>query len=364
MSAMRSTEQRTDSLSDRFSVLMADDPRWLSLWERWPDREVWAHPSYARLYEVDGAFPVCAVWESDEGCVLYPMVLRDLRSEPWWDARLGRATDIVSPYGYGGPFFWGRDRGSVAVAFWESFNSWAADFGAVSEFVRFTLFREHLLPYPGEQEVRLQNAVRTFTHEEPTTLWMDVKQKVRKNVKRARAEGVTIEFDPDGHRLGEFLSIYRQTMDRVGAGEAYHFSAGYFERISEELPGQHLFVHAFHRGRMVSTELIPRSATRAYSFLGGTDERAFAIRPNDLLRWEILLWAQEVGLRQFVLGGGLEMEDGILHHKLAFAPSGRMPFRVGRRVMRPNTYQRLVTARARADAEWSPSPGWFPAYRG
>ena len=349
-------------MSGPFAVLDVDDTRWSSLWERWPEREVWAHPSYARLYEVDGARVVCASWESDQGCVLYPMILRDLEFERWWHSGMGPAIDIVSPYGYGGPFFWGHDPRSVAAPFWASFRAWTEEVGAVSEFVRFALFSEELLPYPGETEVRLQNAVRDLTPTEEA-MWMDVKPKVRKNVKRARAEGLTVELDPKGARLDEFLAIYRRTMDRRGAGEYHRFPDKFFERITHELPGQHRFIHAFLGGRMVSTELILRSATRAYSFLGGTDERAFPKRPNDLLRWESLLWAKEEGLRHFVLGGGLEMEDGILRHKLAFAPTGKMPFHVGQRVLRPDVYEELTAARAREDTGWSPRPGWFPAYR-
>jgi hypothetical protein len=345
-----------------FALLEADDDRWTALWECSPEREVWAHPSYARLYEASGADAVCASWESADGCVLYPLLLRNLGTEPWWELDIGPATDIVSPYGYGGPFFWGRDRPAVAAAFWPSFQDWAGSVGAVSELVRFSLFSDELLPYPGETEVRRQNVVRDLAPDSDA-LWMDVKHKVRKNVKRARREGVTVEVDPTGARFDEFLALYLRTMERRGAGEEYFFSPQYFERIVRRLPGEPLFFHAVFAGRVVSSQLVLRSATSAYSFLGGSDERAFNTRPNDLLKWEILLSARQEGFRRFVLGGGLEMEDGIFRHKLAFAPAGRMPFRVGHRVLRPEVYERLIKVRARADPQWSPRPGWFPVYR-
>ncbi|MDP9145709.1 MAG: GNAT family N-acetyltransferase, partial [Actinomycetota bacterium] len=306
-------------MTGTFALLEAGDDRWRTLWERWPTREVWAHPSYAKLYDAGGAQAVCASWEGADGCVLYPMLLRNLETEPWWKPSLGPATDIVSPYGYGGPFFWGRDRVSVAAVFWPSFREWADRVGVVSEFVRFSLFPDDLLPYPGETEISLQNAVRDLSAD-PDALWMDVGHKVRKNVKRAQREGVTVMIDPAGARLREFLSLYHRTMGRRGAGEEYFFPLHYFETIVRTLPGQHAFFHAFHAGRMVSTELVLRSATSVYSFLGGSDERAYSVRPNDLLKWEIVLWAQREKLRRFVLGGGLEMEDGIFRHKLAFAP--------------------------------------------
>jgi hypothetical protein len=323
---------------------------------------VWAHPSYARLYETGDAEALCASWKGPDGCVLYPLLLRNLEAESWWEPEVGPVTDIVSPYGYGGPFFWGRDRSAVAAAFWPSFQEWADTVGAVSELVRFSLFSDELLPYPGETELRRQNVVRDLALDSDA-LWMDVKQKVRKNVKRARREGVTVEIDADGVRLDEFLALYQRTMARRGAREEYSFPREYFERIVRGLPKERLFFHALSAGRVVSTELVLRSATRAYSFLGGSDERAFNTRPNDLLKWEILRWARQQGFRGFVLGGGLEMEDGIFRHKLAFAPAGRTPFRVGRRVLRPDAYEELIEVRVRADPQWSPRPGWFPVYR-
>jgi len=59
---------------------------------------------------------------------------------------------IATPYGYGGPFQWGSPwEPSRLSAFRQAFDSWTAlDARAVSEVVRFSLFRESLAGYPGE----------------------------------------------------------------------------------------------------------------------------------------------------------------------------------------------------------------------
>jgi hypothetical protein len=69
----------------------------------------------------------------------------------------------------------------------------------------------------------------------------------------------------------------------------------------------------------------------------------------------------------FVLGGGYSGEDGIYKYKQSFAPNGSVPFRVLKRVHRPDDAERLVALR-RAQAEaaqtsWDPRPGFFPPYR-
>lgn len=321
-----------------FAVLTPDDERWLSAWEAWPEREVHAHPEYVRLYEQDGTRALCTVADG----VLYPFLLR---SDP---------VDIVTPYGYGGAF---RTGDADAGAFWDAFGAWAAEQGAVSELVRFSLFPERLLPYPGEREPRLVNVVRDL--EPPADeLWMDYEHKVRKNVNKARRSGLRVELDETGARLGDFVRLYEHTLDRRGAAARYRFPRTFFERIRDRLAGNFVYAHVLAGERVVSSELALLSATSAYSFLGGTDEAAFELRPNDLLKVELMLWAKEAGKRRFVLGGGQQPGDGIFRYKRSFAPRGLVPFEVGMRVLRPEVYEEL-TRRAGGPRE----PGFFPAYR-
>ena len=330
-----------------FHVWNADSSDWLAHWSAWPEREVYAHPGYVSLYEDEATRALCAGWGSDEGSVLYPFLLRDLRREPFGV----NAADVITPYGYGGAFFWGADREAVTALFWPAFDGWAAEQPVVSEFVRLALFEDGLLPYPGEREQRLTNVVRDL---EPSAdeLWMDCEHKVRKNVKKARRAEVRIEFDATGERLDDFLRLYLQTLERRDAAERYRFPREFFER----LPEQHVYVHALHGDDVVSSELVLLSEHNAYSFLGGTDSGAFERRPNDLLKWELILWLKEAGKRRFVLGGGYGESDGIFRYKRSFAPRGLFPFHVGRRVLQPEVYDELV-ARTGGDGEF------FPAYR-
>jgi len=332
-----------------FHLWSADSAEWLAHWSAWPEREVYAHPGYVSLYEDGATRALCAAWRSDEGCVLYPFLLRDLRGEPFGVD----AADVITPYGYGSAFFWGADRDAVAAGFWPVFDGWAAEQPVVSELVRMALFEDELLPYPGEREQRLVNVVRDL---EPGAdeLWMDCEHKVRKNVKRARRAGVKIEFDPTGERLDDFLRLYDHTLQRRDAPERYRFPREFFERF----PDQRVYVHALHGDDVVSSELVLLSEHNAYSFLGGTESEAFELRPNDLLKWELILWAKEAGKRRFVLGGGYGAGDGIFRYKRSFAPHGLVPFFVGRRVLEPELY-RALTERLGVAGERA----FFPAYR-
>ena len=47
-----------------------DRAAWLELWNRWPDREVMAHPDYVRLFARPVDRVVAAAFRSDDGGIL------------------------------------------------------------------------------------------------------------------------------------------------------------------------------------------------------------------------------------------------------------------------------------------------------
>src|SRR5262249_36124333 len=88
--------------ADRFE----DRAAWLAHWDEWPDREIMAHPDYARLFARPQDRVLAAALRSGGGGILFPVILRPMSEEPWargWES----ASDLTTPYGYGGPFAWG-----------------------------------------------------------------------------------------------------------------------------------------------------------------------------------------------------------------------------------------------------------------
>ncbi|MEK7993705.1 MAG: GNAT family N-acetyltransferase, partial [Planctomycetota bacterium] len=178
-------------------------------------------------------------------------------------------------------FAWGEGDRIAAIAwFWKQLHAWARKQNVVSELIRFALFHEVRSVYPGCCETPLDNVVRNLDCDEGA-LWRDYEYKVRKNVKRAVQEQVTIETDGTGVRLEEFFDIYSETMTRRGAEERYYLPRSFFERLHAGLRGQYQYFHAVHAGNVVSTELVLVSEENLYSFLGGTRSQSYHLRPND-----------------------------------------------------------------------------------
>jgi predicted N-acyltransferase len=197
---------------------------------------------------------------------------------------------------------------------------------------------------------------------------MQYEHKVRKNVKRAQAEGISVERDVTGSRLDEFLSVYYSTMERRCANESYLFPREFFLAIINGLSHQYAFFNAIKQGRIVSSELVLVSERHLYSFLGGTLSEAFACRPNDLIKHSIIKWGLELGKSTFVLGGGYGSPDGIFRFKRSFAPDGEREFYIGKSIWNEQLYASITDMRRTYEAQsgrtWMPKKDFFPAYRG
>lgn len=351
-----------------FRILDALEPAeraaWLEAWQSWPDREVMAHPEFVRLFARKGDRVLAAVSRTARGGVLYPFILRPLSAEPW--APPGSSGwDLTTAYGYGGPFAWSVSS-DEARAFWSRFERWSRASLVISSFARLSVFPDQLLPFDGEVEVNSPNIVRNLELSDEE-LWNDFAPKVRQNVRRARSRGCSLQVDPEGARVDEFLHVYTETMKRRNASSYYFFPRVFYETLLRELRGQCAFFHVVHEGRVVSSELVLLSQRHAYFFLGGTLAESFELRPNDLLQVETFRWCRTAGKKALVLGGGYKGSEGLLKYKRGFAPAGEVPFRVGTKVHDPVLAGHLVEERRRWEqgkgVAWNPEPGFFPPYR-
>lgn len=341
-----------------------DHNAWIELWESWPDREVMAHPDFVRLFARPGDRVVGAAARTNEGGILYPVIVRPFSEEPWGAPGMA-GCDLTTAYAYGGPFAWNFAE-SDAAAFWIRFDAWAREIGAATSFARLSLFPEIMIPFNGPTLDRGPNVIRRLDVSDEE-LWSSYEGKVRRNVQRARRENVTVVPDFLGQRLDDFLRVYDSTMDRREAKSHYYFPRGLFESLISELPGRFVFMHALVGGKVVSSDLMLLSERNAYYWLGGSLAESFALRPNDLLKHETFLLCRSLGKKRVILGGGYLPDDGLLKYKRSFAPGSEAPFRTGARTYDPDLSNRLVERRRAWEIAqgraWSPAEGYFPPYR-
>jgi len=341
--------------------LLEDRAAWLELWDEWPDREIMAHPDYARLFARPQDRVLAVTARTAAGAVLYPVILRPLAQEPWGLD----GYDTTTPYGYGGPFCWGTTPADTE-SFCKSFDDWAKRQKVITSFARLSLFPGKMLPWHGQVERSGTNIIRRLDLPE-AELWAEYTYKVRQNVQRARRQGLRVEADLVGERLDDFLRVYLTTMKRCGASPGYFFPKSFFESICNDLKGYYAFFHMMLGTKVIASELVLLSQDSAYSFLGGSLEEAFELRGNDFLKHESFLWCRNAGKKGMILGGGYRGEDGILQFKRGFAPVGEVSFNLGTAVYDAERCARLKEQRQAYEldhsVDWKPRPGYFPPYR-
>jgi serine/alanine adding enzyme len=248
--------------------------------------------------------------------------------------------DVVTPYGYGGP---------TADGFWDAYEEWARERGAVTTFVRFH-------PLYGNQ----RGAPIHVDELAPTVAWrLDPERdllaglhfKHRNKVTKAGKAGATVT---QHEGLGEFVPLYEDTMRRLDADDFYLFEPAYWERLGE-LPLVRF--DAEIEGEVVASALCLATPPWLHYHLSATTDAGRSTGSSTLVLLEAARWGQANGYERFHLGGGLGGKEDLLHHfKARFDPEGLVPAAVGKAIHDEGTYRELSGGDASYD-------GFFPAYR-
>lgn len=344
-----------------------DFHEYLSIWRSGTSRRPHDHPQYMRLMRIDKQKPCALVYFEDfQPKILYAVYLTDVFGDEPIGPLEANNKHMVSAYGYGGPVLV-SDTGADVQQFEKLLDDYIVENRIISEFVREDLFSGFKVPRKFLSIKQQDNVVINLkkTHEE---LWGCYKQSVRKNIKRAKSSCLEVLLDFNGSLTGEFVRVYHLTMIRTGAKQSFMIPLEEFEKLNEYFSEDKIgfYAHVVLEGKVVATELILRSPSNIYSFLGGSDMNYSNLRPSDLLKHEVNMWAIDNDIGGYVLGGGVKPYDGIYMFKLAFDQEGAHPFSIQKNIHDNDAYNDMVVARKRSEQQhgnsWEPNPDFFPSY--
>lgn len=343
---------------------LQDREKWLreleNVKESSPD--LYFRPEYCGLF-IDQGEARLFIYREGSASVIYPFLLRKVNLISALDGKLERDFfDITSPYGYGGPLgvpvvgelVWGN--------FYRCFTEYCEKNDIITEFIRFhpLLGNRRLLQNFMEVE-RVSSVVNVDLGRSEEEIWRGYERNNRKNIKKAYREGLEVILEEAPAHFTDFHSIYQHTLLRNQAGEFYFFNNDFYDAIHKELKGNFLYAHTVKDEQVISTELLLYNETYIHSFLGGTLEQFYEVRPNNILKHEVIKWAKCRGIRYFLLGGGYREGDGIFRYKRSFASDGVLDFYVGKKVHNHeavNMLESMLSGKKNRESE-----GYFPGYR-
>lgn len=336
-----------------------DNQEWDEVVKSFHNYDVFYLNSYAKAFQKQGeGRPILIYIESNGIRAMNVIMERDIAENRVLSSLIPQNTyfDISSPYGYGG--LWSDSE--INHDLWNLYSNYCREKGYISEFVRFELFGNYKNIFDGIVETRTHNVIRSLEIS-LEDMWMDFEHKVRKNIKRANNNGLEIRIDP-GECLNDFLRIYYNTMERTQANEQFYFNKDFFKTINA-MSDHVAYFYVLYENKIISTELVIYGLQYCYSFLGGTDREFFQLRPNDFLKFEIIKWAKNKGLSNFILGGGYGKDDGIFQYKKSLAPNGIVNFYIGKKIYNQKLYDMLVHLKNANRNDKEINTAFFPLYR-
>ncbi len=304
---------------------------------------------------------ICFKWQCNNKIILLIGYLKTIENQPL-------LKDFRSPYGYSGPIYNSGVTKDMLTQFWNDVNKWLISQKSVTSFIRFSL-NNNWGGYQGKLVQTLLNVNGVIQPKEQQ--WKNFEPKVRKNVNRAKREGLTSQIVSGSKinikELKSFYKIYTSTLLRNSAIKSHYSSLKDFKQYCSQKGNSCIFAFVYYADKMVATEMVLLSGDTIYSFLGGTVQSLFDKRPNDFLKYNLINWARDNGFSYFVLGGGLGKEDGIFRYKKSFFPDDIVPFYTGRQIFNQEKYRQLSNQKklelTNEEKEALSLQEFFPVYR-
>ncbi|WP_197382155.1 GNAT family N-acetyltransferase [Mycolicibacterium mengxianglii] len=349
------SRESTPPVSTEARLLSPSAAHWADVLRR-TDHDVYHLPEYAGLdAKVTGGTPAAFWYQEEEHAFLLPLILRGIPDSDLLDA--------VSPYGYTGPV---SDASHEDTAFWrracdQMVETLCAN-GVVTTFVRL----HPLLPPPLDV---LDGVGAVVQHGETVSvdlslsreaMWRETRRDHRNQINRARRAGVEVVFD-DWERLEEWVTIYHENMQRLGASQYYFYPCEHLTALHEAVGDRMHLAVALVDGEVVGGSTFFEYRGIVEGHVASTRHRE-GHHADKLLYDEIRLWAKDRGNAIMHVGGGVGgAEDLLFSYKAGFS-SGRHSFHTWRVVTNGAAYANLL-ARRGIPPESVDISGYFPSYR-
>jgi hypothetical protein len=196
-------------------------------------------------------------------------------------------------------------------------------------------------------------------------IWAHTRKGHQSTINKCKRLGFTGRIVDYREYINEFLAIYEETMNRVGAKQSYYFNRDYFEDLSK-LKGIHLCLVELDN-EIASACLFFECCGIVQAHLGGTKTKFLNSSPFNLMLDYVRYWAKERGNEFLHLGGGVggSTKDSLYTFKSGFSRQ-KHNFMTLRLITDEEKYRYLVELKAK-DLNIQPeqllNSDFFPAYR-
>lgn len=351
-----------------YTLTTQDETHWRRIVQQCESYDVYHLPEYHKLMEGQehGQAYLLAV-EDESNTIALPLILRPISDIPGLEDT--SFYDAGSVYGYVGPIADLKPHSAPVIM----------------EFARHLLhfFHEHnvisflsrLHPLFKQDEIiravggNIQNVGPTIGIDLTLPLDKQLEQyrlNHRRDIQAAIESGVKCFHDQNWDYFDDFINIYLQTMQRVGASQQYFFSKAHFHQLRELLKEHvHLFP-VIQSGKVIAGGLFWSCGPVIQYHLGGTINDYLKLSPAKVMLDTVRQWGCNRGAEVLHLGGGVgSKRDGLFRFKSGFSKK-TYNFQTWQMVIDQPKYTKL----SRQRTNWFEVQGYslneieyFPKYR-
>lgn len=312
---------------------------------------------YVKAFHIHGDGDPLLFYYSDQ-CIrgINVVMKRDISKDEHFKGKIdeGRYFDFATPYGYGGWIIEGEDIQEL----FSTYVSWLEKNGVISEFVRFhPLIKNHEACRNNYEVIQLGEVVH-MDLSTPDIIWENITSKNRNMIRKALKNDIRIYNGRFPEIYEKFRIIYNRTMDKDSAEEYYYFEPDFYTSVLEDLPQNAQVFWAEKDGEIIAASIILAANGKMNYHLSGSVREFSSLAPTNLLLYHAALWGNINGYKTFYLGGGVGSgEDNLFKFKRAFYKGDLNRFFIGKKVIKQEQYEELVSMREPTDS------GFFPKYR-
>lgn len=257
----------------------------------------------------------------------------------------GEWFDIRTPYGYGGPLIvQANNKTKLLEEYREDFSSFCKNNNIVTEFVRFHPIAQNALDFQEVYDVvfdRHTVGTNLFISNDPINT--EFSKNCRKNIRRAINKGLTYKVIEQADNLDEFLSIYYETMERNKALEFYYFEKEYFSKLISYFRERLIVIYIYYEDKIIAAGLYFVSHNTVHIHLSGTLNEYMFLNPPYILRYAVVKWSLDHGIKYIHHGGGRTsaQDDSLYKFKKQFGQNTDFDFYIGEKIWNASMYEEV-----------------------
>lgn len=339
-------------------IVVNDYSHWKRVVKNFKNIDIYYSHEYGNLFSREENGELYGVYiEGGESKLFYPFIKRNI------PCGKGNVYDIVTPYGYGGPYIEGDDL-SIVNFFLKEFNKYCLTNNIITETIRFHPLYGNYKYLKGYMDVQYIRKTTAVDLAQPLEHIRDNYSSMNKrNIKKAKKEGLSCFLaEPTNSNINVFIDMYYETMKKNQASDYYFFKKDYFyEQMKATSISNTFLLFTKYRDEIVAGVMVIVGSQYSHYHLGASRTQYLQLKPNNLLFDFMVEFSKQQGSSFLHFGGGYEENDGLFKFKSSFTNENHYDYFLGKKIHNHQVYKKMEKEIRNTNIV---NENFFPIYRG